>query len=428
MPSISTEVMEFVSQDYSPAAEMFSDAQLLALDSINNQLAGAQSIEELVDYLFEHIRHVVSCDRIGVAFTSQNQKRIVCRYARADYAPLMMTTGYSEDLSQSTLEQVITRGQIRLIHDLEEYLRQNPASRSTRILIAEGVHTSMTCPLRVGDRNVGIMFLSRRKSESFTSEQVALVHAIISRTAQAIEKIYQIELLDQANSNYMEMLGFVTHELKSPVAGMIMLAQSMKDGFYGPVNPDQQTRLGNMIHKGEYLLSLVRDYLNLARMETGALELRLQQNVEIISRVITPTVEMLAPAIKQHEMKITIDTPEKYLLACDPDLLTIVVTNLLSNAAKYGRPGGEIKLTVKNDSEKFSLSVWNQGPGFSETQRGKLFQKFARLDNPEFKKVKGTGVGLFTTWKIVDLHNGKISADSKQGQWAEFKFEIPLGD
>jgi len=106
-------------------------------------------------------------------------------------------------------------------------------------------------------------------------------------------------------------------------------------------------------------------------------------------------------------------------------LLQIVVVNLLSNAVKYGNEGGEVRLTVRNEDDRLITSVWNEGPGFPEEEQSKLFRKFSRIQTPELLQRKGTGVGLYTTWRIVQSHQGRIEARSKHGEWAEFTFTIP---
>jgi len=122
---------------------------------------------------------------------------------------------------------------------------------------------------------------------------------------------------------------------------------------------------------------------------------------------------------------------EPPLVCCDPTLLRIVLLNLLDNAVKYGREGGEVRLTLEIASSRhvkpqaLRFSVRNAGPGFSQADRNRLFRRFSRLDDPELKRQKGTGVGLYSAWRIVQLHRGHISADSKKGEWAQFCVEIP---
>ncbi len=96
--------------------------------------------------------------------------------------------------------------------------------------------------------------------------------AIAERLSQAVEKAWRIEELEQANYAYTQMLGFVSHELKSPVASMVTDARLLADGYLGDMPPQQKDKLERLIRKGEYLLDLVREYLDLARVEGGELE------------------------------------------------------------------------------------------------------------------------------------------------------------
>jgi signal transduction histidine kinase len=111
--------------------------------------------------------------------------------------------------------------------------------------------------------------------------------------------------------------------------------------------------------------------------------------------------------------------------------MRIVLVNLLDNAVKYGRDDGEVRVTFEIVAsrhvkpEALRISVWNEGPGFPPSQRNRLFRRFSRLDTPALKGTKGTGVGLYNTWRIVQLHRGRITAESKLGEWARFCVEIP---
>jgi signal transduction histidine kinase len=93
---------------------------------------------------------------------------------------------------------------------------------------------------------------------------------------------------------------------------------------------------------------------------------------------------------------------------------------------KYGRDGGVIRLHIEVDNGLIHLTVWNEGPGFARSERTKLFRKFVRLGDPELKKEKGTGLGLYSTWRIMQLHRGRVTARSEQGAWAEFSLSFPV--
>jgi signal transduction histidine kinase len=109
----------------------------------------------------------------------------------------------------------------------------------------------------------------------------------------------------------------------------------------------------------------------------------------------------------------------------DPELMTIVLVNLLGNAAKYAREGAEVRLSVRREGETLRVAVRNEGPGFRPEERARLFRRFSRLADPELAGRPGSGVGLYTCRRIVALHGGRIEADSEPGRWAEFRFEVP---
>jgi len=126
-------------------------------------------------------------------------------------------------------------------------------------------------------------------------------------------------------------------------------------------------------------------------------------------------------------MSIATELPADGVLTadCDPSLLTIVLVNLLGNAVRYGRRGGKVRLTVAPRGRHLRVAVWNEGQGFTRAQRGRLFRKFSRLGTPATDQRRGTGLGLYNSWRIVQLHHGHIRADAQPGEWAEFTFEIP---
>jgi signal transduction histidine kinase len=397
------------------------------LDMLNRKVAGSESLEAIMDFVYEASKGVWPCDRIGLAFVDEDGARVTSRWVRAEYEPILMGAGFSEDLQYSTLRPLIEGRLLRVISDLEEYGRRNPKSRSTKILLKEGVQASMTCPLMVDGRCVGLLFRSSRKKNVYGPREVWMHLAVSERIAQAVDKAWRIRQLEQVNAAYMEMLGFVAHELKSPVASMVMDSRTMLEGYVGELQAAQRVRLEKMAAKGEYLLGLVRDYMDLARLEGGDLTVSLQKDVDM-QALITESIDILEPQILERRMKIVTDTSgtSSCLVECDRDLLKIVTVNLIGNAVKYGSEDGRIDITLSIEGKRLKVAIRNEGPGFSQADKKNLFKKFSRLKNPELLKRKGTGVGLYTVWRIINLHKGVVEADSEQGKWAEFSFEIPF--
>lgn len=405
---------------------VFTLKEQWVLNTINQRVTAAESLDATMDFVFEAVKTISECDRIGLSFLEEDNARVVCHWARADYEPILLGKGYSEDLRGSSLEQVLKKGRPRVIADLEQYLREHLESRSTQIIVREGVRSSMTCPLVVEGRPVGFLFRSSRRTNAFDDHQVSLHLAVAERLSQAVEKAWRIEQLTAANAAYFETLGFVSHELRSPLSSLVMDAEMLAGGYLGELPPQQREKVERMIFKAQYLLGLIEEYINLAHVESGQLELKLEEDIDLIAEIVEPSIALVQTPLDEKHMKLTQDLPGKPLrITCDPSLLKIVLVNLLSNAVKYGHDKGEVRLGITSGENGVNVSVWNQGPGFPQSERLKLFRKFSRLNTPELLKRKGSGIGLYTTWRIVQAHGGRINARSEPGQWAEFSFNLP---
>ena len=132
-----------------------------------------------------------------------------------------------------------------------------------------------------------------------------------------------------------------------------------------------------------------------------------------MEQVVAEAVDIVRPQADAHGIHLLTCVPSPALppVCCDPTLLRIVTVNLLDNAIKYGNEGGDIRVKAEvgadeKGAERLRISVWNSGPGFSHGQQNKLFRRFSRLDDPALKTRRGTGVGLYNSWRIVQLHRG----------------------
>jgi len=421
------DIVQYLDPADLPSARL-TPRQRRVLDELNRRAAAAESLEDLIRFVFDSTRGIYPCDRLSVAFLEDDGRRVVSGATAAAYEPLRLGPGYSADLAGSSLAEVIRTGRCRIIADLQAYLRLHPGSGPTRLLVEEGVRSSLTCPLAVEGRNVALLFRSARRADAYGPREVRLHAATAERLAQAVEKAYRIRQLTEANRAYLEMLGFVSHELKGPVAAMVMDAGVLADGYLGEVTPRQRDMARRMIDKGQYLLGLIREYLDLARLEAGRLEADVRSGVDFAAEVLAPAVEIVRGDLERANMRLSLPAGDEPLpVACDPGLMKTVLVNLLANAAKYGSPGGQVRVTACRDGDALAVSVWNEGPGFPPAQRGRLFRKFSRLETPGSRQAKGTGVGLYTVWRIVRLHGGEVWADSQEGTWAEFGFRIPAG-
>lgn len=407
-------------------ARVFTAEERRMLDRINDRVASGQSLEAVMDFVFESGRSLFPCDRIGLALIEEDSRRVVSRWARALYEPIVLGVGYTQDLRGSTLEGLLQGRRLRILNDLPAYLERHPRSESTALIVREGVRASLTCPLTVDDRAVGFLFRSSRRPHVYTERELALHRAMGNRLSQAVEKAVRMAEWEAATRAYAEMMGFVSHELKSPVASMIMEADLIAGGLLGEVNDKQRQHLERVKKRGRQLLGLIGDYLDLARVEGAELRVNRVPDVPVDQALVEPALAGAETQIAEQGMRVEkAIEPPGLSVACDPALMRIVTANLVGNAVKYGEPKGWMRIAARIEERSFVLRVRNAGPGFPPSAKSALFKRFSRLDKPALKKRPGSGVGLYTCWRIVQAHGGHITAESEEGAWAEFVVRLP---
>jgi len=419
--------VQFFEADYDHInTDGFPPETLRVLENINRKVAAHESLDSLMNFLFESTIQICNCDRIWLAFVQEAGQRAVVKWSRATYTPVLLDKGYTIDIRLSYLKRVVQHQQVCLIDDLKRHLAEHPDISSSKVLVEEGARSLMVAPLVLDGQTVALLFRSRRQPRAFSERSVRQNLATAERISQAVDVAYKMEELEQAIKSYMEMLGFISHELKSPLSSIIMDGRIVAEGYLGSLKPAQREKIEKIISKSEYLLGLVREYLDLARIEGGQLQLHAQKNVDFGQDIVEPALELVKSQLEKKQMVLSWNHEDQPLLVeVDRQLLKIVMINLLSNAIKYGHQHGDIRITSKLKAGELEVAVWNEGFGFLEKHKPLLFKKFSRLESSRSAHERGTGVGLFTSWKIIRLHGGTIQGESQYGQWAKFTFRIP---
>jgi signal transduction histidine kinase len=221
------------------------------------------------------------------------------------------------------------------------------------------------------------------------------------------------EKLTAANKSYIDLIGFVSHELKGILASAIMNAYAVRDGLLGMVNFKQRKALDSICRNLDYLEATVMKFLNLGRIEKGDLSIN-KTDLDVKKDVFDVSIESLEKQATRKNIEIENKIDANLRVHADLDLMLIVANNLISNAIKYGRDDGKIMIHSNCDATYVQVEVYNDSVPISEEQKDKLFKKFSRLETAETKKVKGTGLGLYITRQIVEKHGGEIWVEPKE--------------
>ena len=257
-----------------------------------------------------------------------------------------------------------------------------------------------------------------------------LEQKVAERTAELDAANKELQRLDKLKD---EFLANTSHELKTPLNGIIGIAESLLDGVTGSLSQPTRYNLEMIVNSGQRLFNLINDILDFAKMLHKTIALRLQP---VGMREIAEVVLTLSkPLAEQKKLQlINSISPQLPPAQADENRLQQVLYNLVGNAIKFtdrgkveisaylirGQEGGEV------GEEKLAITVSDTGIGIAKNKLGRIFESFEQADGSTARKYGGTGLGLAVTKKLVELHGGEIRVESKLGEGSNFTFTLPV--
>jgi signal transduction histidine kinase len=291
--------------------------------------------------------------------------------------------------------------------------------------LVDGFNT-MLLEIRSRDDELGKHRLELEDKVKIRTSELESSKTALEMTVQ--ELIRAKETAEAANVAKSNFLASMSHELRTPLNAVIGFSEVLIDGHYGPVNEQQTEYLGDILASGQHLLALITDILDIAKIETGRQEL--EPGTVNVSDLIEQSLVMIRE--KAHKHGITLDfkaQPDVEDLEINADLrkLKQVMFNLLSNAAKFTPEGGTIEVCVHKSDGEILISVADTGSGIEEDELEKIFEEFYQTEGGLTNKTPGTGLGLSLARKFVELHGGRIWAESQgDGTGSRFIFSVRI--
>ena len=231
--------------------------------------------------------------------------------------------------------------------------------------------------------------------------------------------------LEMATKLKSEFLAQMSHELRTPLNGIIGFAEILEDGIVGEVNPDQKEYLHEISSNGHHLLLLINQILDLAKIESGKIEIHLEPVLP--PQVLEEVMASLSIPARQNKTKILTNVcPNLKEVRTDRIKLKQILLNLISNAIKFSKEHGEVYVDIHSqDPHHFTVSVSDNGTGIKPQDMDRLFKDFEQLHKESTIKQKGTGLGLSLTKKLVAIQGGTIQVKSEHGKGSTFTVKLP---
>ena len=455
------------------------------LARIGQIISSTLNIEEVYERFASEVKHLIAFDRIVVNLINPKSATATIAYV----AGLKMDERRVGDvfpLHRSAIQQIIqTRSGLIIQPETIEDLECQFPTYSLGFQV--GLRSMIIVPLISNDAVIGALHFRSKENKTYTGQDLRLAESIASQIAGAIanaqlfaegkraeenlrhtQELLEIKvdertqdlvnarnLAERANQAKSEFLANMSHELRTPLNHILGFTELVANKQCGDLNPEQEEYLNDVLQSGQYLLALINDILDLSKVEAGKLELKLTDlNLRVL---LENSLNMVKEKALKHSIQLTtaIDGLPETVKADDRKFKQILY-NLLSNAVKFTPDGGSVRLGARKihsseigvgnalpffaspsrgegregvveEADFMEISVEDTGIGIKQEDLQRIFDPFEQVESSATRRYQGTGLGLSLTKRLVELHGGKIWAESEGvGKGSKFTFLIPV--
>jgi signal transduction histidine kinase len=234
---------------------------------------------------------------------------------------------------------------------------------------------------------------------------------------------HMMERMKNLDDSRQEFVSNVSHELKTPLTSMKVLADSLVGQENVPIELYEEF-MTDIAQEIERENNIINDLLSLVKMDkaNGVLNI----SIVNINELLELTLKRLRPVAEKQDVEVILESFRPVTAEIDEVKMTLVFTNLVENAIKYNNTGGWVHVTLNADYQFFYVKVEDNGIGIPEESLPHVFERFYRADKSHSREIGGTGLGLAITRNAVLMHRGAIKVDSRLGEGTTFTVRVPL--
>jgi signal transduction histidine kinase len=290
-------------------------------------------------------------------------------------------------------------------------------------------HSILGVPLIVKGEPLGVLeAVNKLDNGHYTEDDLAILETLAAQAAVAIENARLLQNIQNANEELKRLdrmksdfIAIASHELRTPLGLILGHATFLKE----IIPTEHQEQMEVIIRSAMRLKTIIEDMATIAHKEQG--QSRVRREPFSLSRMIEETAGSFREEAKSKEIAFEFDVPEgdPLMVEGDREKLDIVLTNLIKNALTFTDPGGQIGVKAEGDGELVKVFVVDTGIGIPEKDVARVFDRFYQVESHLTRKHGGMGLGLSIAKAMVDMHNGQIWCESKEGTGSLFCFILP---
>ncbi len=259
------------------------------------------------------------------------------------------------------------------------------------------------------------------EERDFYDEIARLNNELVAMQRELAKKNAQLERLNEQKNQF---LGMAAHDLRNPLHVILSFSEFLLDEIGGDLEEDYRELLETIQTSSLFMTRLINDLLDVAKIESGKLELH-RQPTDLVA-LVKRNVDRNRLIASNKEIDLRLTTEPLPTMDIDPDKIDQVLNNLISNAIKYSHPHTRVDVRLQQKNQRVVLSVQDQGQGIPAEEIDRLFQPFQKTSVRSIAGEKSTGLGLVIVKRIVKGHGGKIWVESEVGKGSTFFVSLPL--
>jgi signal transduction histidine kinase len=405
-------------------------AELATVATVSTAASTVLNPEELLQQVVDLTKERFSLYHAQIYLADESWNTLLLAAGTGDIGKQMVMSGSAVPMDrQEVLVARVTRERKALIsNDMrkEKHYQVNP--------LLTDVRSEMAIPMIAGDKVLGVFDVLSETVNRFTEEDANIYTTLASQVAVSLQNarlyaeqsatVAQLRELDRLKSSF---LANMSHELRTPLNSILGFADVMLEELDGPLTDYMKNDLGLIYKNGQHLLHLINDVLDMAKIESGKMNLNVEKfNLQ---EIIEDVTSITAPMANEKKLKLFIDPDSDHEVDIHADKIRIrqVMINLINNSIKFTEKG-QIAIRVVREGKSVLISVKDTGLGIPHDHLEAVFQEFTQVDTSTTRKVGGTGLGLPISRRLIEMHGGRLWAEStgENGEGSTFYVFLPI--